>query len=300
MSLTTFIAGLLPSFSKNDVVGKIRNITKKINDIIKDELYILGDAFEESHYKSAFAKQWIKDLAPLLPSGLRSKPNPFVTVAGRAADNATKLLDLLDQYIGKNTPNGIHVEGMTYQKASALRLIELIDFFADYTSRHVHFLVASETDMVVFGHSDGNPLTPDALRYLQSNRASYLAVLNLLNADPKKTMQDLEKIPEIMVADADVSEVPALAGASADPLRLNAIPIISDLFHWVGVRLVDWDIERYEAAKKERRDIELRIESLRQKQGGNLDTQNEVVINGYERELTLARQKIKEMEAKDK
>ncbi|MNG15650.1 hypothetical protein D3C84_994950 [compost metagenome] len=100
------------------------------------------------------------------------------------------------------------------------------------------------------------------------------------------------------MTDAGVGEVPALAGGAADPLRLGAFPIVSSVFHWVGLRNVDYDIECFELAKKERRDIEMRLETLRQRRAGNQDAQAEVIIGNYERELTLARAKVTAMEEK--
>lgn len=301
MSIATFLRDLLPTFGKKDVVSKIRTISKKLNDIVRPALELVVESIGERTYKSAYGKEFMKNVLPYLPGRLRNDPLGYSKVSMIAITNATKLLELLEQYVGKNVGDQIHVEGLTYQKASVIRLIEIIDFFTDYTSRHLSYLVASETNLEAFGRPDGNPYTPAALRYLTQNRGSYVRVLDLLNGDPKKILADIENIPEVTMSEAAIGEVPALAGgAAADPLHLNAIPIVSDIFHWVGIRKVDWEVDRYECAKKEKQDVEMRLECLRNKRSGLQDAQAEAIIDGYTRELTLLRASITEMEAKVK
>jgi hypothetical protein len=300
MSILSFIANLIPSFGRKDVKGKIKIIAKKLMDHVLPSLKLVEQDLNPAAFKTTYARDFHKDLASVLPPGLRNAPGvAYFKLTAIAVEHARKLLDLLDQYVDKNVNDQIHVEGITYQKASILRLIDLLDFFAEYSSRHLSFLVASETNIEAFGLGDGNPFTPNDLKYLTSNRGSYLRLLNLLNGDPKKVLGDIEKIPEILVAETDMSAVPALAGAASDPLQLNAIPIISGLFYYQGIRSTDWDIEKFECMKSDARLIELRLEALRNRRSrGAPDAQEETIIHGYEGELTLARQRIKTMEEK--
>lgn len=298
MDILSYLSNMLPTFGKKDVREKLRTISKKLTDIVKPSLELFRDTLKERALKSAFGKVFIKELLSVLPSRLQAGDAPFSYVLSLAIDNAVKLLDLLEQYIGKNMGESIHIEGMTYQKASVIRLIELLDFFTDYSNRNLSYLVASETNIEAFDRPDGNPFTPAALNYLRNNKVVYIQLIGLLLNDPKKILADIEKIPEIVMTDAGVGEVPALAGAAADPLRLGAFQCFSGIFHWVGLRMVDWEIERYEVAKKEKRDIELRLETLRQRRAGNQDAQAEAIIQAYERELILSRDKISKMEEK--
>jgi hypothetical protein len=298
MDILSYISAMLPSFGKKDVREKLRTIMKKLTDIVKPSADLFREVIKEKALKSAYAKSFIKDVVGVLPSRLQSGEAPFSYVLGQALDNAIKLIDLIEQYVGKNMGENIHIEGMTYQKGSIVRLIELLDFFTDYTNRNLSFLVASETNIEAFDRVDGNPFTPAALNYLKNNKVAYIQMLGLLLNDPKKIISDIEKIPEVVMTDAGVGEVPALTGAAADPLRLGAFQVFSGVFHWVGLRMVDWEIERYEVAKKEKRDIEMRLETLIQRRNGNQDAQAEAIIQAYERELILSRSKLATMEEK--
>lgn len=298
MNILSFIRNLLPSFGKKDIREKLRIISRKITDVIQPSLEMFGEQLNEKTLKSAYGKGFMKDVMGMIPQRLRSVDHPYAMVLGVALTNGQRLVEQIEAYIGKNMGETIYVEGMSYQKASVIRLIELLDFFTDYAHRQLGYLVASETNIEAFDRPDGNPYTRAELMFLQSNQASFLRLMELFNGDPKKIMSVIENIPEVLMSDTEVGEVPALAGAAADPLQLGSIPGVSHIFHWVGLRMVDWDIERYEAALKTKRDIDLRLESLRQRRAGNLDAQTETIIDNYQRELTLARAKIARFEEK--
>lgn len=300
MTIASFISNLASSFGKKDVREKLRIITSKINEVV---IPTFETTVEEGVYKqhvSSYGKSFDAAFRQFLPSNMRGHPQAYPLVMRSACDNSVKLLDLIADYIGDQLGESVHVEGLTYQKASVLRLIEFADFFADYSIRHMACLVASETNITAFQKPDGKAFTNSESEYLRIHLMAYFRVLELFANDPKKAMATVGKIPEVLLSGTEEKEVPALAGASADPLHLNLIPGVSSIFHWIGIRLVDWEIERYERAKKEKRDVEMRLEALRQKNAGRVDAHTETVINNYERELTLLRSKISVMEERSR
>lgn len=289
------LKGILPSFGRKDVREKIRVIASKLLEIVAPSLTLYKESFNDASLHSAYGRDFMQALLRFLPSSFGNRNAPFVRVMEVTQANLTRLLDQLSEFVGSHMPDAIHIEGITYQKGTVLRLIELADFYVDYTSRHLAALVAAETNIEAFGKADSFPYTKAEQKYLLDHRNDYFKVLELFFEDPKTIMAKIQHIPEVLMSETDPASVPALAGAAADPLRLGIIPVISDIFHWVGIRKVDWEIERYERAKKEKRAIELRLEALRQKRGGAVDARNEAIIDGYERELVLVREKIARM-----
>ena len=296
MTILTSIKNMLPSFGRNDVMEKLRNITNKLVKIVRPSFEAAIESLDESQYKSAFAKAVAKDFVQALPTRLKSERRPVTAFLPRAMTHAQQLLDLLEQYVGKNIPSTVHIEGVSYQKATVLRLIEVLDFFADYTIRHLSYMVASETNIEDYGRTDGMAASPAELRWLEANRGNWIGIISLLQGDPKQAMKEVAEIPEIILGDMDIANVPALAGAAADPLHLGMIPLVSNIFRWVGVRHAHWELDRYERALKEKRVLELRLESRRNRLAGNQDAAAEAVVSNYENELTLLREKITDME----
>lgn len=296
MDIPSFVRNILQSFSKSDVVEKINNIASKLLKIVRPSFEIMIEELDEAQYKSNYAKQVAKDFALALPTNLRSEKRPVTTFMPKALANAATLLDQLLQYVGSSMPTNLHIEGITYQKATVIRLIDLLDFFVDYSIRHMAYLTASETNIEDYGRPDGLASTPAEFKYLEANRGTWIKMLSILQGDPKLVLKQVETIPEVFLGDLDVGSVPALAGAAADPLHLGAIPIVSNAFRWVGIRYVHYEVERYERAMKEKRVIELRLESRRQRLSGNQDAAGEAVVKNYENELVRIRQKIASME----
>lgn len=293
MSILNVVKKYLPSFGRRDVRDKLRLIASKIADHILGALALTRESIGDSQLKSTYAKNFFAAFAKYLPSNLRGKPNAYYNMLEKALQNAQALSDLVDDYVGKHMGEAIHIEGITYQKASILRLIQLLDFFSDYASRQLAALVMSESNVTVLGRGDGPAFSKAEMAYLAQHQGAFFQSLELLYEQPKVIMAKLEKIPEILVEDAAPGEVDALAGASGDPLNLGIIPLFSDIFTFIGIRKVDYDLDRFERLQKEARLIAQLLEA---KRAGNPDARQQKIIENYERELILVRQKISVME----
>lgn len=300
MNIVAFLKNIMPSFGKKDVREKIRLVLSKITEIAQPSAESTFADLDERKPKSAFFKTFLRELLSESTAAVRNHVSPYKLVLMTALNNGQKLMTLIESYVDKNVPSTIHIEGTTYQTGSVLRLIELLDFLADYTLRNLNFIVASETEIEAFDKPDMNPSTPFELKWLLANRDSYFKVMFLLAKDPKTIMAMIDSLPEIAMGDVDQENIPALAGAQGDPLQLGIIPGASWIFHKIGITLVNYELDRYDRALKDKRVIEMRLESLRNRRNGNPDAAIETVIDGYDRELIVLRQKISDYEDRAK
>lgn len=295
-----FIRKLLPSFGKKDVREKLRTAIAKLTDIIGPTLENFGAVFQAGKFTSKFGQEFNAAFLKFVPSNVRNLRNPLLETIERAKDNAVKLGELLTDHSAKVLKDTIHVEGITYQTVSLLRLIEVLDFFGDYTSRFMLRLVTAESNVQYFNSPEQGELSKAEIDYLDANRAMYFRILELLYDDPRLIMGKLTSIPEIIVnqAGGEVMPIPALQGGAGDPLELGVVPLLSGMFTAVGIRNVNREIERYERTKKESRAIQMRLEALNQGGRGAIDARTQSIIEGYERELVLVRAKLAQMEGR--
>lgn len=300
MDIAGFIRDMLPSFGKKDVEEKLRMISTKVAKVLRPTLELFAETLNEASFKSAYAKAFMVDFLKFVPNNLRNVKSPYMRVLGVVSTNIDRLVDLLEDYVSKNMGSEIHIEGITYQKASVLRVIEVLDFVVDYSSRNLSLLTASETNIEAFERPDGQATSPADQRWLIANRAAYFQALDMLFTDPKALLKQIHDIPEILIGDVEIQSVPALANGAGDPLSLGAIPIVSHVFKWVGIRKANYDADRFERMMKEKQIIELRLEALRSRRGGEQSAQTESIIEGYESELILIRQRVAEAEARNK
>jgi hypothetical protein len=294
-----FIRKLLPSFGKKDVREKLRTAIAKLTDIIGPTLENFGQVFQAGKFTSKFGQEFNASFLKFVPSQIRNLRNPLLETIERAKDNAVKLGELLTDHSAKVLKDTIHVEGITYQTVSLLRLIEILDFYGDYTSRLMLRLVTAESNTQCFNAPEQGELSKAEIDYLDANRAMYFRILELLYDDPRLIMGKLTSIPEIIVNQGgDAVPVPALMGGAGDPLELGVVPLLSGMFTAIGIRNVNREIERYERTKKESRAIQMRLEALNQGGRGAIDARTQSIIEGYERELVLVRAKLAQMEAR--
>lgn len=292
------------SFTKRDVNDRLRSIMQKYDEVVLPLIPKIRQVFGNgSAPASKYVQKFLVEYMKTLPSNLRRNGSleVYLNVMERSLTNARELLTLLEGTVNKELPEKIYMDGITYQKATIIRLIELLDFAADYASRQLCYLVASETNTIALGKKDTEiPYTRAEEAAMLTYQNSYFKSLELFYQPPKGILISLSKIPEVMLTGDEKLDLPTARASDLDPLQLGIIPIVSSVWLFAGEVLVDWEIARYERAKKERRDVEMRIEVMKQHATGSVDARSESILNGYTRELTLLRDKIETFERKVK
>lgn len=298
MNIIQFVKKLvLSKLGKKDIRDKLRGVVQKLEEVVLASIASILETASIASAKSSYGIKFTNDFMRMLPSSLRSKTTPYAVIQ-KSLENASKLATLLDDFVGKDMPEQIYIDGITYQRATILRLVELLDFTADYASRQACYYVAAESNVQALGEGDKLPFTKAEEVAIISQQAAYFKAIELLYADPKSIMANLDKIPEVIITTDAGSDIASNLAGGAAVMSLGVIPIISPLFLFIGERKADWDYERYERCKKERKDIELRIEMMRQRGAGQVDARSESILKGYERELTLVRDRIAQLEVK--
>lgn len=285
---------------KRDINDRLRSIMQKFDEVVIPMVDKVGTAMGQKDPSSTYVKTFLKEFHTTLPSNMRIRQkNMYFAILKRSVENARQLLTLIESVVNKELPETVYINGITYQKATLLRLIELLDFNADYVSRQLCYYVASETDVDAFGKEPGHlPFTKKEAASLVSLQSSFFKTVELFYQEPKQVMTQIGKIPEVLITGNEKVDLPAASAKDIDPLELGVIPLVTSLFQFVGETRVDWEHARYERVKKEKRDIELRLEVLRQRSRGQMDARLEATIEGYNRELTLLRDRIENYERK--
>lgn len=292
MDIIAFVKKLVSSFGKKDVREKVRMIKNRLTTTVLVSIGLIEQAneYDEDKFQSSYGVGFLKSFLGMIPKNKLVRTNPYLSLLKICSVNAVALLDLLDEYVDKQLDETIQIEGITYQKSTVLRLIELLDFYTDYAMRQLSSLVACETNISAFQRPDGKPFSKREEEYLASNQVAFFRMMELLVNDPKKILSTVIHITDTIV----IGDQSAMTRATADdPLRLQFIPVVSDFLLWRGKRQVDRDMALLDRSVREERNIRMRLEALRQYQAsGHSDARTETVINNYERQLTLVRSEI--------
>lgn len=200
-----------------------------------------------------------------------------------ATTNAKSVLAKIQEKGTNILPDTIVAEGMTVSAATVLKLISSIDLFVEYSSRLMYHLAQYESKIE---YSLNNADT----KFLKDFKGSYLTIFDLLFTKPDNLVADIIKIEPVLV------ESNVTAKASKEVVRLNFIPLVTPIFKRIGIMRVNWEAEREERLRLEKRGIESAIERHRQASHGNFDARSEKIIENWRRELVLVNKKIASLE----
>ena len=299
MNLFNYISEFISeTLGRRNITDRMRVIAQKYDEVVLPTLEQIREETKLTPPVSAYGKAFVKSFNATLPSNMRNSQNDYIVVAHKSLANAADLVGKLEKVINKEMADTVRIHGLTYQKATLLRIIELLDFTADYASRQLAFYVASEVEKKTKG-KDTNPYTKAEEAVLRTYQSTYFKTIEMFYQPADVVLKKVASIPEVLMT-GDVShDLPTIDPSKVDPLKLGFIPVVSHIWNFFGNMYVDWEYSRYEKAKKERRDIELRIEMLKQYEAsGQPNARLESILDGYNRELTLLREKISQMESK--
>ena len=282
--LSAFIKSITPDMSSRTVKEKISIIEQRIGTYIVPSIQRVG---ELDSFKSDYTKGFMRDptMVILMRSAGRSSSEPvgLAKLLLTASENTGVLLrELLDK-ADRTLPKTIVLEGTDVPVALQLKLINAIDLYVEYTSRVLYHIAQHESEVKY-------TMTRADLAWLQTHLVSYMGVLTILLGDPKKILSGLASTPPVSLDSG-------LGRDSPEGLtRLEFIPIVTPLFHRFAVMRVNWELEREERLKLEKRGIESAIERHRQNSEGLHDARAEKIMENWRKELVLVNQKISNLE----
>lgn len=284
MNLVQYVKDLIGTFKKDDVKNKVRILISRITDFVLPSIAQLREipVFSNELYKTYIednnAFKVFRNKSTIKEINHRSSWIDMLEVASK---NALTILEKLPA--DGRLPSTITVEGMTYSTANLLKLVNSIDLFVEYTSRFIYHMTQFES---------GVPyrMNNHDIKFIEQKQASWIGTLGLLLRSPETLLEDLSKEPELIVG----SQREVFSGDTVE--RLNFIPVVTPLFKRIGITMVNWELERSERLKLEKRGIETAIERYRQQSLGQHDTRSEMLIDGWRKELIIVNQKISRME----
>lgn len=281
---TDFVKSINSAIGRSSVNEKAAIVESRIVDYLKPSI----ENFTGINYESDFYRQYIltdRGISKLVAE-INSKTRGKTDYVGALAYIAQNSLVILGQIQEKGTnilPETIVQEGVTLPAATVLKLVSSIDLFVEYSSRILYHLAQHESKV------DYKPTNAD-LKFLSEYKGSYVDICHILTERPDRIVADIMALEPRLVDDS------VQIKASKEVVRLNFIPLVTPIFKRVGITLVNWDIEREERLRLEKRGIESAIERHRQAQAGNFDARTEQVIENWRKELRIVNQKIDALE----
>ena len=265
-SFLDHVRRLMPSFKKNSVLSSIEETRHGIIETSLASYLIAKDYFEEHKIESKESKDWINAFEKRVGKG------SSVTQIAEVLQNTVLILDHLGEQAKKVFSDTEANVGLTYQKATYIRLIEAAEFVSDYSLKFLDLLSIMETANLDKDTTLRGNLTPAQTKYLQDNYQDFLSALIVLS----KTVKDIEKgvagLPDAIITELTESTFPSTLGmAKIDPLNMRQFSAAMNPFYFFGMMVVERQAKVYKLKKAEKELLEMRLLNLKKIQDKSPD-----------------------------
>lgn len=294
MNVLQFLRSVLPSFKRNELSEKIRQIR---DELVSHTLPPFDSAVNDFKGKGFKSKPVVAFEQEMLKAVNVPHRGSWLEITHQVLKNLQGNFDYLDGLVEKNYSHDIVVSGITFKRAQFLQYIAVASFTVDYARRFLLYALACEANQVAKSLPEGRERPLPEIKWLTDNRMAFFRSLSVMAITEKDLSHMFEQIPDIVVSEDSAQTVAQTIGRhKVDPMNFNIIPIGANPFHFIGVRWANWQATKYQRAKEEKRALEFRLEQLRGQRADVNDPRLEKSIEYYEGEVDRLAARIAKME----
>lgn len=282
MNASKFVSSLLPQFPKNRLQEDIRMTTTELTTITIPQYKNAIPAFKSPESKK------IEELARMYRTVKGAdKSKPLVTAIHDKLVEVKPVLEWIDRVVEDDFEIEVIVAGITLQKATVLRLLELATFVSAFALRLLNYLYILESTAT--GSDTGYTAahtTPKEIKLIETHIFEFSLALHTLAQPVEKVDKTLKSIPEILVNARGQAALASMVTADVTGAFQVQGFTYNPIYH-VGMMVATWQGERYKRNADLKMALELRKLHLERARSGTpdpgLDQEIEVVQSRIDR-----------------
>lgn len=294
MKITTMVATLMSSFTKDVIEQELEDLQKQINTINLPFFEAAGKDF--ARYK--FRNKLVEDLEDSMFSGVKiKKANNFLMAFLYITKTMQSQMPAVERLVDNNFEFDVSASSLNLIRVNILNYIPIMTFVSRYMRAFTNVAISLEINGISESSVPTYDIIPADRDWLSANRQAFLdsiAIITKRAGDIEKTFNDL---PDMNVDQSNAKVIEMTQGGKADPLGMGFIPLsINPIFHFRKL-VMNYQVERYHLAKAEHDMLQRKLYNLRQLNQGKQDAkmQQEIQYIEVERVRPLS-QKIQQME----
>jgi len=196
--------------------------------------------------------------------GYQQNPTRFIRETfTKAADDEAEYVKLFKNSFSRD----VFKESLTYDQSQLMTFLLVLEEASDYARQLFFILPRLEMDIPL--KSKEQHIYDTVMD--ENNLELFAIVLSALRKGPKEIQQLLAKIKEINYNPDDEAIIARVKGKAADPLSMNLIPVIGNLYVFFGELSNKRTKRKYEEGKEELARLETTIFYLEQRKEGASD-----------------------------
>ena len=272
-SFLDYIKNLAPSFRRDDVLENINPIRESIKSHTLAGYIQAERLFQANKPKSVYFKSSLKDFE--LATGARAASGEtVVTLIKNNLEATLVFLDALEEQ-AKVILNPTEANlGITYPKATVLRLVEAAFFFNNYAGSFLNRLLIEETKLAENEVKLDADMKKPELAWLDKHWADFCHIASILRRDASKLGDSLQKLPEASITALSEKTLPSSLGmGKIDPFRLQGLSVESSPLFKVAMSIANRQANNYKAKQEELNLLQVRMYNLQRLYEGKNDLQ---------------------------
>lgn len=264
MKLATFVTTLKKAVGRDSVLEDLRLTRTELTEVTRSIYKQSDKTLRNWRYTSPEVQQLERTFA----TGVKHKTGKLFetvqTTVNEAIDVAQELEDLLERSLTAEVSR----EGLTYQQAQLLQLVDILTFFTRYARRLLTFIYVFETQIRGSVTSEDQPaqdrgMLEADIEYIQQNFIAFCSAINTIHLASVNLSKSIAEIPDVLITSDNLHTLPNQVGeAKLDPLRAGFIPVSVNPFLFFGKIRAEWQVANYKEAQEELTALQLRRMNL--------------------------------------
>lgn len=297
MKIAKYVQSLLPSIEKKSIRKNLDDLRAELRDHTLPPFQTSHEMLKNWRFKDRFCQEVDKKFPREVQSRFRGN---YIEVTYFILKRTLENIDTFEKMVDQYYAHDVVRSAMSYSDTQLLQLIEAISFAARYSRKLLMYTLAQEVDAYRDNNLRGSELTKAEIDWLMRNVQVFYLTLRALDKSGKDYMDIFQDIPDIAVDVDNADNVASMVGSqNLDPLRLGAHGLILNPIYHVRIKLTEWQVARYDAAKEERKMLEFQILDLKNATEGKDDPKLEKALEYTQDRVSRLNYKIQKMEEGD-
>lgn len=292
MNFSNFLKSLFPTFKRDEILDSVIATRKSIMEhsvqAYRSAEQVWGNEVFVSKEAKAIEKTYRSEV------GLPGK-RTMISSIHSTLQNALSVLDLIVQKGKVIYSENEASMGLTFQKATILRIVAVADFANKYSLDLLNYIYTVEARATKGGEGIDNVSKAEE-ELLIGQFHDFCIAINALNVDVSSLEKALNDLPDAVVSEmTERTFVSTLGAKKIDPLQLRNFSVRKSPFYFFGMMVAERQEKKYKAKKDTLELLQLRLMHLQKLRDKTQDASLDKEINYYQGRITSLNHEIEKL-----
>lgn len=292
MNFYNFIVSLFPTFKRDDILDAAIGTRKSI----MEHSLTAYESADQVWGKTPFTSKEIKGLEKQYKSevGISTRQSMIGDILF-ALQNSLKVLDYVVQKGKVIYSDNEASAGLTFQKATILRVVSVSDFVNKYSLDLLNYIHVCETKDTDAG-KDIEGISKAEEEMVISQFMDFCVAIRVLKVNMESLEKALAELPDATVSDlTEKTFISTMGAKKIDPLNLRGFSVRKNPIFIFGMLEAEKQEKKYKAKKEMLELIQLRLMNLQKIRDKKQDASLDKEIEYYQSRVTGLNHEIEKM-----